>query len=66
MRIFRQDLNDPSMIIVTFNFHTNFIETETACQWQICNKRPLTCQLLIDSAQYLNEKGLCILKNKFF
>jgi hypothetical protein len=44
--------------VITFHFFTDFIETETACQWQICNKKPLTCQILVHNKHYLDQRGL--------
>ncbi|CAF1535532.1 unnamed protein product, partial [Rotaria sordida] len=42
--------------VITFHFFTDYIETETACQWQICNKKPLTCQILVHNKRYLDEQ----------
>jgi hypothetical protein len=55
---FRFDKDDRSLSIITFHFFTDYIETETACQWQICNKKPLTCQIIVHNERYLDEKGL--------
>ncbi|CAF0748104.1 unnamed protein product [Adineta steineri] len=49
------DINDSRLLLITLHFFTDFIETETSCQWQICNKKPLTCQISIDKKHYLDE-----------
>jgi hypothetical protein len=54
----RSDNEDLSLLNITFHIFTDYIETETACQWQICNKKPLTCQILIHRDYYLDQKGL--------
>lgn len=48
---------DPDFLLVTFEFPTNYLDTETACQWQICNQQPLACQLSFLSEKYLDEPG---------
>jgi len=52
------------MSLISFQFFTDYIETETACQWQICNKKPLTCQISVSNEYYADEKGLY--KNSHF
>lgn len=61
---FRKDNTDFSLVNITFHFFTNYIETETACQWQICNKKPLTCQLSVHHDLYTDQKGF--LSRSFF
>lgn len=61
---FRLDNVDSSLLYITFHFYTDYIETETACQWQICKKKPLTCQISVHNELYINEKGLY--KKKFY
>ena len=54
----RIDTENPRFLRVIFQFFMNFIEGETACQWQICNRTLLTCHILVHSKLYLEEKGL--------
>ncbi|CAF4792699.1 unnamed protein product [Rotaria sp. Silwood1] len=53
---YKQDTEDSNCSILIFHFFTDYIETETACQWQICNKKPLTCEISVHNALYLGEK----------
>ncbi|CAF1424930.1 unnamed protein product [Adineta ricciae] len=50
------DTENPRLLRIIFQFFTDFIEGETACQWQICNKTLLTCHILVHSKCYLEEK----------
>ncbi|CAF3421941.1 unnamed protein product [Rotaria socialis] len=46
---------DSSSSMLTFHFYTDYIEIETACQWQICHKKPLICQILVHNETYLDQ-----------
>ncbi|CAF2575268.1 unnamed protein product [Rotaria sp. Silwood2] len=63
---YRSDTEDQRCSILIFHLFTDYIETETACQWQICNKKPLTCEILVDNDRYLSEKGLYTRKLNIF
>jgi hypothetical protein len=54
---FRPSPMEPELLHVTIEFQTTHIDTETACQWQICNQQSLACQLVFNSGRYLNEPG---------
>ncbi|CAF4973220.1 unnamed protein product [Rotaria magnacalcarata] len=49
---------DSSSSMLTFHFYTDYIEIETACQWQICHRKPLICQILVHNETYLDQNGV--------
>ncbi|UJR29047.1 hypothetical protein I4U23_010262 [Adineta vaga] len=53
---YQSDTENRRVSRIIFQFSTIHIECETACQWQICNKTPLTCHILVDNRLYLEEK----------